>query len=224
MAAAMSPFASLDVYQDAVPRSAAMNMAIDEALLKHTSVPILRCYRWRKPSVSFGYFGRYRDVTEHEAEREIVRRWTGGGIVLHGMDFTYSAVIPARSINRIASARVIYEQIHDAIRRALPGHAAVMLAAEDAPKVSHACFANPVVADVLVNGRKIAGAAQRRTRGGLLHQGSIQYEALPPSFAEAFSAALCSKWKPMSLEPRLIDEAHQLADKKYGSEAWLRQR
>src|SRR5215217_5562272 len=102
MAAAMPCFGNLYVYQDAEPRSAAMNMAIDETLLKQTSVPSLRCYQWRKPSVSFGYFGFYADVAEHEPEREIVRRWTGGGIVLHGTDFTYSVVIPAQNVNGIA--------------------------------------------------------------------------------------------------------------------------
>ena len=96
-----------------------MNMAIDEALLEQTPAPALRCYRWRKPSLSFGYFGRFAEVAEEEGKRDMVRRWTGGGIVLHGADFTYSVIIPAQKTIRIAGPRFIYGQIHDAIRRVL---------------------------------------------------------------------------------------------------------
>ncbi len=222
--AAMPALESLLVIEEAEPQSAAMNMALDEALLEQAKVPTLRCYQWRKLSLSFGYFGRFAEVANEEGKREIVRRWTGGGIVLHGADFTYSVIIPAHRPGPIAGARVIYEQIHDAIRRALSSHIAVVLAAEDAPKVSEACFANPVTADVLANGRKIAGAAQRRTRAGLLHQGSIQCEALPVTFPAAFASALCPQWRPTTFEPELIERARTLAEEKYATAAWLRQR
>ena len=220
----MSAFRSLHVYRDGEARSAAMNMAVDEALLDQAEAPSLRFYSWQKPSLSFGYFGRYGDIAPHAAEREVVRRWTGGGIVLHGMDLTYSVVIPAKSVERIASSRFIYKQIHDAIRRALSAHTAVALATEDAPRVSEVCFANPVAADVLVGGRKIAGAAQRRTRAGLLHQGSIQYESLSAGFGETFACALCSEWRAMLFKCELFERAQRLADAKYGTTDWLRQR
>ena len=215
---------SLLFYRDPEPRSAAMNMAIDEALLDQTTVPSLRCYQWRRRALSFGYFGRYAGLAEHEKEREIVRRWTGGGIVLHGNDLTYSVVIPSATVECIASSRIIYEQIHDAIRRSIPDETSVALATEDAPKVSEACFANFVRADVLVHGRKIAGAAQRRTRVGLLHQGSIQYEALPAAFPDAFASALCCDWRPAVFKPKLLERAQRLAEIKYGTAAWLRRR
>ena len=73
---------ALHVYDDCEPRSAALNMAVDEALLAAAPAPILRFYRWRQPSLSFGYFGLYTEVASQSDEREIVRRWTGGGIVL----------------------------------------------------------------------------------------------------------------------------------------------
>ncbi len=91
----MSIFAALDVYHDIAPRSAAMNMAIDEALLESARVPSVRFYRWQSPALSFGYFGRFADVADYADERDLVRRWTGGGIVFHGEDLTYSIVIPA---------------------------------------------------------------------------------------------------------------------------------
>ncbi len=91
----MSIFAALNVYHDIAPRSAAMNMAIDEALLESAAAPSIRFYRWESPALSFGYFGRFADVADKASECDLVRRWTGGGIVFHGEDLTYSIVIPA---------------------------------------------------------------------------------------------------------------------------------
>jgi lipoate-protein ligase A len=79
----------LHLYDDPEPKAAALNMAVDEALLISATAPILRFYRWRAPALSFGYFGRYAEVDNQAGGREIVRRWTGGGIVLHGDDLTY---------------------------------------------------------------------------------------------------------------------------------------
>jgi lipoate-protein ligase A len=213
----MWPLALLHVYDDAESHSTAMNMAIDEALLEFATAPSLRFYGWRQPSISFGYFSRYADVA-HET-RELVRRWTGGGIVPHGTDLTYSVILPARDGAKLPPSRVIYSEIHDAIRTALPMSAA--LATRDAPKTSEACFANPVAADVLVNGEKIAGAAQRRTRAGLLHQGSIQISDLPPIFRDAFAAALSPRFEKKSFTPELLARARELAAQKYATDEWL---
>src|SRR5437867_4217598 len=88
-------FTALDVCHDLAAHSAAMNMAIDETLLKSVAVPSIRFYRWQSPALSFGYFGRFADVAIYAGERDLVRRWTGGGIVFHGDDLTYSIVTPA---------------------------------------------------------------------------------------------------------------------------------
>src|SRR5437764_9514148 len=159
----------LHVYDDLEPKAAALNMAVDEALLADATVPILRFYRWRKPSLSFGYFGVYSEVFRQGKEREIVRRWTGGGIVPHGDDLTYSVIIPASHPVFAQSSREIYAALHDAIRRALAANGVdAFLADSAAPKVSENCFANAVRADLMSAGRKIAGAAHRRSRAGLL--------------------------------------------------------
>ncbi len=106
----------------------------------------------------------------------------------------------------------------------LAAHLDVSLAASNAPKISDACFANAVTADVLVRGRKIAGAAQRRTRAGLLHQGSIQFADLPSAFPHEFAAALCPDFAPLALPPEVIDRARELTASKYGNAEWLQQR
>src|SRR5580700_1117427 len=76
----------ISLFDDPLPRSAPLNMAIDEALLGTGAGPVLRVYRWKRPAVSFGYFERWAPIHAAHPDREAVRRWTGGGVVLHGED------------------------------------------------------------------------------------------------------------------------------------------
>ena len=172
----MPIFAKLEICRDATPRAAAVNMAIDEALLETAKVPSIRFYRWNSPALSFGYFGKFADVANYAPRRDLVRRWTGGGIVFHGDDLTYSIVIPANDPAFSESSMLIYEKIHCALCSALLANgeraelapvAGVVDAGAAIIDHGYSCFANPVRADVMVNGRKVAGAAQRRTRAGL---------------------------------------------------------
>jgi lipoate-protein ligase A len=215
----------LDVYDDGEPRSAALNMAVDEALLETASTPTLRFYRWRGPALSFGYFGSYADVADQHERREIVRRWTGGGVVLHGDDLTYSVIIPAAHPFFARSSLAIYSDLHEAIRGALQANGVeAVLANSVSPRVSEDCFANAVRADVILAGQKIAGAAHRRSRAGLLHQGSIQNTELPPRFSDDFARTLCDRFEQRSLARGLIDRATTIAQVKYGTVEWLMRR
>lgn len=215
----------LQVYDDLEPYPAALNMAVDEALLEDAFAPILRFYRWRRPSLSFGYFGRYAEVADQSRHREIVRRWTGGGIVSHGNDLTYSIIVPASHPFFARSSREIYAALHDAIRRALAANGVeAILANSIAAKVSEDCFANAVRADVMSNGRKIAGAAHRRSRAGLLHQGSIQQENLPARFRNDFARILCHRFEQKTVSPELLERASRIANAKYGTAEWLMRR
>jgi lipoyl(octanoyl) transferase len=221
----MSIFAALDVYHDTTPRSAAMNMAIDEALLEQATSPSIRFYRWDHPALSFGYFGKFADVANYSTERDLVRRWTGGGIVFHGDDLTYSIVVPAASEFFSTSPRSIYAAIHSALCEALKTNgAAAALAPNNSSKVSNACFANPVLADVMVNGRKVAGAAQRHGRSGLLQQGSIRDVALGNGLANQFVTELSEVRNQRSLDKVLIERAREIAEQKYGATSWLQRR
>src|SRR5207248_2514977 len=220
-------FARLDIYYDVAAHSAAMNMAIDEALLETAIVPTIRFYRWRSPALSFGYFGKFSDVAIYAAERDLVRRWTGGGIVFHGDDLTYAIVVPANDPVFVESSMTIYEKIHRALADALNriGKHAVVAESVDprshggavAPTrtgigdASYSCFANPVRADVMLNGRKIAGAAQRRMRRGLLQQGSIQGVDLENDLAERFAHALSVNCSEHEMSKEILDRARELA-------------
>ncbi len=216
-------FEKLTEVLDPEPHCAALNMAIDEVLLRRAVGPLLRIYRWSRPAISFGYFEKISGVRTPGREWEIVRRWTGGGIVLHGEDVTYTLIVPAVHGFMARSARESYREIHECIAGALRGAGVeTSLVASAAAKVSTGCFENPVEADLLAGSRKIAGAAQRRTRWGLLHQGSVQGVAVAGDFsarlAEAFAGEVASR--PLSGEE--IAEGQLLAAEKYGGEAWLR--
>lgn len=215
----------LIVYDDLDAKSAALNMAVDEALLESTASPALRFYRWRAPTLSFGYFGVYADVADQRDQREIVRRWTGGGIVPHGEDLTYSIIIPTAHSFLARSSLEIYSELHEAIRRALRQNGIdALLANTAAPKLSEDCFANAVRADVISQGRKIAGAAHRRSRAGLLHQGSIQLDNLPDRFNEDFARIICDRFERQTLSPSVFERAVAIAAAKYGTPEWLMRR
>jgi len=222
-------FSPLDVYHDRMPHSAAMNMAIDEALLEYATIPLIRFYRWESSALSFGYFGRFTDIARYQCERDLVRRWTGGGIVFHGEDLTYSVVIPASDTAFAESSISIYETIHQALCHALSetGWRPVIATVATLTGISDAgysCFANPVRADVMIDGRKIAGAAQRRTRRGLLQQGSIQGIDLQSDLAERFARELSTDRREQKVDEKILNRARELAEQKYGTESWLRKR
>jgi lipoate-protein ligase A len=240
-------FVSLDIYHDASAHSAAMNMAIDEALLESATIPSMRFYRWHSPALSFGYFGKFSDIASYARERDLVRRWTGGGIVFHGDDLTYSIVIPLSDPAFAASSISIYEKIHRALADALIANGAraelaFVAAVSDCRKQidsavgdrryskagvnqgGYNCFSNPVRADVMLNARKIAGAAQRRTRRGLLQQGSIQGIELENDLPQRFTQAVAANCSERKLDEEILDRARKLAQHKYGTTAWLRKR
>lgn len=197
-------------------------MAIDEMLLAGARGVTLRTYRWAFPAVSFGYFGRFAGVESAWKDREIVRRMTGGGVVPHGEDLTYSLVVPAENPFAIASPREIYRAVHEAIA-ALVGQSgeAPVLASAGNRAASGLCFESPAEFDLLTGGRKIGGAALRRTRAGLLLQGSIQQlpdcEALRPRLAAAFGARVVQR----DLSPSEFTEAESLAWEKYATREWI---
>ncbi len=239
-------FAALDIYYNDDEHSAAMNMAIDEALLDSVAVPSIRFYRWRSSALSFGYFGRFADVADYAGERDLVRRWTGGGIVFHEEDLTYSIAVPQSDPVFSESSMSIYEKIHRALCNAFAANGERVELAPVAGVVDagttklakgtgvsepsynidrgYSCFANPVRADVMLNGRKIAGAAQRRTRRGLLQQGSIQYSDLRNGLSERFAQALSASCSEREINRETLDRARQLAEQKYRADAWLRKR
>jgi lipoyl(octanoyl) transferase len=214
-------FDSLEFFTDEKPHSAPVNMAVDEVILRVVQTPALRIYRWERPAISFGYFEKFAAVEKQHPDRELVRRWTGGGIVPHGVDFTYSLFVPTGSPFLQLRAADSYCAIHQCVAEAMQrcGMQAAV-APSDAPKISQACFENPVRHDVLSGDRKIAGAAQRRTRFGLLHQGSIQAR-MPDNFGDELARTFSNSVVHRSLTTADLEAAYALAADKYASTEWM---
>jgi lipoate-protein ligase A len=214
-------FEVLAFLEDAVPRGAALQMALDQSLLELTDIPVLRVYRWEAPCVTIGYFESLVAAIAAYPGLPVVRRWTGGGLVVHGKDAPYSLIVPQRepfTAVRAASAyRLLHGTLAEALRRRLPD---IALAAENAPKQSTACFENPVSDDLLCGGTKIGGAGQRRTRQGLLHQGSLQLEGAPFEEARHFAELLAARVQHMSLSTETLLHAKRVAEGRYELPAW----
>ncbi|HEU6447083.1 MAG TPA: lipoate--protein ligase family protein [Verrucomicrobiae bacterium] len=156
----------------------AFNMALDEALLESVAQigkPVLRFYGWNEPAATFGYFQKYSEVAATTHLRPLIRRPTGGGIVPHDADWTYSFVAPPNHEWHSLKAEESYRRIHDWIRQAF---AELKIETELAPcckkSLPGQCFVGHEKFDLLWHGKKIAGAAQRRNKTGLLIQGSVQ--------------------------------------------------
>ncbi len=173
------------------------NMALDEALLRLNTAPVLRCYRWAEAdAVSIGYFQPHADVP---GGRPFVRRYTGGGLVDHAADFTYTVILPKTHPLSIAGTSASYAAIHEKLADALKLHGIdAYLAPVADPNLHAACFQRAVKYDIVDSaGHKLAGAAQRRSREGSLHQGSVligphDFDALAGDMARCLVPALAA--------------------------------
>jgi lipoyl(octanoyl) transferase len=171
------------------PASGAWNMAMDQALMQsvqETGVPVLRFYRWDRPTLSLGYFQRFSDRSLHEAScgLPVVRRSTGGGAIVHDRELTYSIALPIADRLSGASAGC-YQVIHEAIVEAVGAMGVRLVRFADTPSFSQffdgsvsqdepfLCFQRRTEEDLILSGYKVAGSAQRRNSGALLQHGSI---------------------------------------------------
>ena len=206
---------------DPAPHSAALNMAIDEVLLAGAREPLLRLYRWERPAASFGYFGKYAAIAPVWPGRELVRRMTGGGVVPHGDDLTYSLIVPGEHAISQYNPRDIYRAVHEAIAAMLAasGVASAFAAARD-ENGSGLCFESPAEFDLLAGDRKVAGAAMRRTRDGLLLQGSLQHLPALDLVVSKMPAAFGAKTGGRGIEPSEFHDANSLAVSKYATREW----
>ncbi len=171
--------------------AAAMNMAVDEAILlaqKEHPNPTLRFYAWASPAFSFGYFQDIASEVDVAACRtdgiELVKRMTGGGTVVHGWDLTYTLILP-RSAGEM-NVSDAYQRIGACLVKAFKrlGIAAQCYGTAACARYADAqniCLTNPAEHDVMYGGKKLAGVSVRRNRSGMMFQGYISLD-MPPSF------------------------------------------
>ena len=226
-------------------KPAALNMAIDEALIENIGeVPILRIYGWLPAAVSVGYFQNIKEEVDLEKCSQlgidVVRRLTGGGAVLHEFEATYSFITKLYPQNIIESYKWICDAVVISVNRL----------GFDASFVP--------LNDIVVNGKKVSGSAQTRKNGVLLQHGTLLLDldvdkmfsvlkvpseklrdkiikdvkervtslagttfdemasSLKTTFAEKFGAKLVSD----SLTSEEINHAKWVAERKYSSNEW----
>jgi lipoyl(octanoyl) transferase len=169
--------------------SAAMNMAIDEAILtfhlRGETPPTLRAFRWERPAISLGRFQNVeREIlTEACAARgfDLVRRPTGGRAVLHVDEFTYSMTI-STAYGVPSGVVAAYSWLAQGIIAALEEfdiHSEVSTNRVSKQQTA-ACFAFSTQADLTSNGRKLVGSAQVWKEESVLQQGTIPLEGRGP--------------------------------------------
>jgi lipoate-protein ligase A len=225
--------------------NAALNMAIDEALIENIGdAPILRLYGWRPEAVSIGYFQSIKEEVDLEKCSKIgvdvVRRLTGGGAVLHELELTYSFITKQYPQNIMESYRWICEAIVGSINRL--GFDASFIPLND----------------IVVKGKKVSGSAQTRRKGVLLQHGTIllgvdvdkmfcilkvpseklkdkiikdvkgrvtslsgiTFEEMASSLKSNFATKFDAKLLADSMSTKEISRARWLAERKYSSKEW----
>jgi lipoate-protein ligase A len=163
---------------------AAENMATDFLLLQRypqAEAVRFRHYGWRAPAFTFGYAQKFSFVQTQlplGGHFDVCRRPTGGGVVDHRDDWTYALVIPRGHPLEDLRATQSYREVHEALAAALRGcgvPAVTKQAKDPGEEPAGVCFQRAEIFDVVheSSGDKIAGAAQKRNKHGLLFQGSI---------------------------------------------------
>ena len=215
-------------------------MAADDALLRcaqEVGVPrlIVRVYGWDRPCASIGYFQKIeiarQIVSSLDRSCFIVRRPTGGGFVDHATDWTYSMIYPE---NFFAPRRQDYHFVHSIIRKVLIENGGYRTLEEVTPeracrgKITR-CFAEPSAFDLMSCGLKIAGAAQRRVKGWILHQGSVALSAegsdntlleFAMAFVRSLGEQLENQISTRELETHEALRASNLFHHQYTSRRW----
>lgn len=225
------PLRELHVWKDDVFRSAAENMALDETLLGWTlasGAAGIRLYHWDHPASTIGYFERSGPHSD-SATASPVRRFTGGGLVEHGEDLTFALAIPTRSDLARNDTATRYRRIHEALAAALiDAGVSTSPVPPDHGATPGPCFMHPVPWDLIDpgSGKKLAGGAQRRSRGAVLHQGSVRLpsdlRAPDAAWIPGFLSRLAESPLPLGagIRGRLIVESRGLAASRYGDAAW----
>jgi len=193
-------------------------MAIDEAIFlscrEGSCLPTLRLYGWKPAAISLGYSQDAQGLLDIDACRregiDIVRRPTGGGIIFHDAELTYSLVLAQSDIGQRLGVKRSFETITSFLLLAYQNLGAPAVFAKDTdkkPAANHSiagfCFARNEEYDILVCGKKLGGNAQKRRHNMILQHGSI-----PLSFdAEKAGRLLKDRGILKNLDNTCIDEA-----------------
>ena len=152
-------------------------MAADDVLLHAAAergVASLRFYAWSEPTLSLGYFQPARDRHAF-ASLPWVRRATGGAALVHHHEVTYALALPAgRDWHDPHESWLC--RLHHTIRDTLKPLGVTLRAVvcgQERTLGDVLCFLKQTPADLLCDGAKVVGSAQRKQKGSLLQHGGI---------------------------------------------------
>jgi len=183
------PKATWRLLLESHPRPGALNMAIDEVLLlgvaSGQTPPTLRLYQWFPPALTLGRGQRVADAdveTVQEEDITLLRRMTGGTAVLNDHVISYAVAVADDEIRFAGTIAESYRGISLALAAGLNllGLVQVEAKAVDPELVVHnranrspMCFEIPSYYEITVDGRKLVGSSQMRSRGGILQHGTL---------------------------------------------------
>ena len=215
-------------------------MALDELLFRqmeeNPQPPILRFYYSGGPAVTVGYSHRHPRESEDQQplgdsrvrgnDRKpplpVVQRITGGGRVVHGEDLIFSLIARKEHDESFRSVRVSYWKIHEALKKGFEtlGLGVRFYRCDENLPEGPDCFRFPIASDLALGKEKIAGGAQKRSAGTLLHQESValcgrKSEDLIRAFVKGFETIFGTQVQSVPLDPEWFEKAKALAENKY---------
>ncbi|MDR1400935.1 MAG: hypothetical protein LBI98_01295 [Endomicrobium sp.] len=209
---------------DDIPRSAAMNMALDEVLFnKYKNEPVLRIYYWDNSYTTIGYFQKVESITEIE----FVRRFTGGLAVNHRNDISYSFIMSLGFWN-VYNQRETYKNIHLVIQKVLQSFGVdSIILCDRIGDINNMCVQTFYENDLISEGRKIVGSCLRRRGSRLIVQGAIHvnlnYNAkrvFSEDFAKSLAGLLNTEVKKENFIDDDIESAKKIANTRYLNPLW----
>lgn len=221
-----------------VPRRAWANMAADEFLMESqsdaSSLPTLRFYEWSQPSISIGYFQNTPEIAQRfgfaKKNIPVVRRVTGGGLVSHGTDLTFSLALKNPNPFFSGDVKDSYLKVNEAVRVGLKkmypelDYADCKNIPSGRGQGDRVCFENPVCHDLLIGGKKILGASQRRLDCTVLHQSALflsgSRQPLIENILEGFRQVWGIAFEESAWKADEIKRIEEKGASRYSAEEW----
>ncbi len=212
------------------------HMACDEIMCETMPADyIIRFYRWKDNGITFGFSQRYTNVysTIDESKKgyKITRRPTGGGVVIHEDDLTFSVIFYSPGE---FNPKKTYDILHTAIySEYVKSGLSVEIASSkhisyeiNSPVME--CFKKPVDMDLMVGNKKVLGGALRKFSDYMLYQASVQFENARFSsthrkiITQAFENLFRLRFERYELSDEELEKVRKKACEKYLSEEWIK--
>lgn len=168
------------------PASAEYNMALDEKIFSQyleDGIPVFRVYLWQAPSFTYGiskYPENLIDFGKCLSNRvQVVKRMTGGGILFHDDEITYSFVCSKEDVKEPQNVFVSYREICAFLIKFYESLGLKALFAKETQGFKGMCAPHELCSashekyDIVINNKKIGGNAQKRRRQAIFQHGSI---------------------------------------------------